>query len=187
MFTTVEIQNQIPVPILELSPLLTRADMKELKRRLQQNKELRLDRYFCKDLFLPSICLESKEQVLKQMCDQIVALGYDSADLFDRVMEREKYGQTTYSHCVAIPHPIRRQADRHYVCVGILEKPILWDKQEIGLVFLFSLAKSADLDAFYKAMGEVLTSPNLVRELTGMKNYDDFIKYIENLLKQSEE
>ena len=187
VFTTVEIQNQIPVPILELSPLLTRADMKELKRRLQQNKELRLDRYFCKDLFLPSICLESKEQVLKQMCDQIVALGYDSADLFDRVMEREKYGQTTYSHCVAIPHPIRRQADRHYVCVGILEKPILWDKQEIGLVFLFSLAKSADLDAFYKAMGEVLTSPNLVREPTGMKNYDDFIKYIENLLKQSEE
>lgn len=187
VFTTVEIQNQIPVPILELSPLLTRADMKELKRRLERHKTLRLNNYFCEELFLPSIRLESKEQVLKYMCDHVVALGYDSEDLFDRVMEREKYGQTTYSHCVAIPHPIRRQADRHYVCVGILDEPILWDKQKIGLVFLISLAKSTDLDDFYKAMGEVLTSQSLVRELSGVKDYHDFIRYIENLLKQSEE
>ena len=57
------------------------------------------------------------------------------------VFEREEASPTEIGNLVAIPHPIYGDPPESRIAILILDKPIVWEKERVQLVFLISIAK----------------------------------------------
>jgi lichenan operon transcriptional antiterminator len=77
------------------------------------------------------------------MCTEIQKVVELPSDFYELVMEREKMASTEFGNNVALPHPIKPIADSTFVAIGMLQKPIKWDKQLVKFIFLISTKKDS--------------------------------------------
>ena len=99
------------------------------------------------------------------------------------VLLREKKAVTEFGNLIAIPHPYRVCTDETFVCVALLKRPILWDKQKVQLVFLLSIEKNKnrDLQKFYTLTSKMLTSKDYVKLLLHEKRYSTMMRIFKTI------
>ena len=70
--------------------------------------------------------------------------------------------------------------------IGILQKPIQWDKDTVQIIFLLSMKEKGDdtLPAFYKVLSQIVSSDEYTKELIRTQSFD---KLHEIILKIEEE
>jgi lichenan operon transcriptional antiterminator len=167
----------LPVPIFEVSPLLDHKEIDNYQRIFENGNEDFIHRYFNKDYFIPVLSAESKDEVLKTMCD--LAQSFESLpdDYFDLVMKREEMGQTDFGNLVAIPHAYKVVGRNKFVVASILEKPIWWGHNEVQVVFLISLTGEDDEDVqqLYKVIMNYLSNIDLVMSTIKNPSFDNLI------------
>ena len=139
--------------------------------------------YFSQDRFLSHIKADSKEAVLTLLCQTAAASMEVPADAFDHVMRREALGSTSFGNYVAIPHPDRPMGQESFVVTGILERPILWDGDEVQIVFLIFMKAGGDrnLQLFYRSVSRFLSDKALVQRLLQNQTYEELIAILESL------
>ena len=77
-----------------------------------------------------------KEYVIRQMCRKTAAHETIPEDFYEHVMQRERIGGTALGNGVATPHPDQPLGERSLVVIGILDTPILWEKQDVQIIFM---------------------------------------------------
>lgn len=175
VITTVPLQFVVPVPILEIKSFIGDNDVKNIQKFLTQNRPKTMEKYFRRELFLKDVDGDTKEEVLRYMVSEISKVYADLPyDFYDAIMRREKQAVTEFGNLVAIPHPYKAMTRETFVCICILNKPILWDKKKVQLVYLMSMEDSSDRDlmTFYKVTSKLLVNPQYVKELIQKKNFD---------------
>lgn len=189
VITTVPIHTAVPVPILEIQTFVEEKDVKNIHKFLLQHSSV-MEKYFQKDLFLTHIQLDTKEEVLRYMVNQIhnvyPNLPYD---FYDAVIRRENQAVTEFGNLVAIPHPYKAMTENTFVCVCILDKPILWDKKKVQLVYLMSMENNPNrnLMTFYKITSKLLVNSTYVHELIQKKDFHVLISLFEGIERELEE
>lgn len=184
VLTTIHIKEHIPVPVIEISrPFFMGEERSDLQKYFQNNRRETLMQYFSEDLFLSHLTSESKEAVLKQLCETAAANREVPADAFDHVMRREALGSTAFGNYVAIPHPDRPMGQESFVVTGILDKPVLWDTDEVQIVFLIFMKAGGDrnLQLFYRSVSRFLSDKTLVQRLLQNQTYEELIAILESL------
>lgn len=142
--STVEIDNKdskVKVPILYIenvfSDSIFESIIDELNEAFNEGEERRK---ILKDMFderaFFKINAKSKEEAIKKLGISMKANELIDDTVIQKVLEREKISATDIGHLVAIPHTIMEGTYKSVIGVGILEKPILWDKEEVQLIFM---------------------------------------------------
>lgn len=102
------------------------------------------------DAVLPSIRVQSKKQVLQEVCETAAGLtGLTEREIFDTVLQRERLGSTGVGHGVAIPHGKLGAVEKLVGVFGRLARPVEFDSlddQPVDLVFLLLAPASAGAD-----------------------------------------
>jgi lichenan operon transcriptional antiterminator len=184
ILTTVHIKEHIPVPIIEISKnFFMNEERNDLRRHFQDDRRKTLMRYFSKTMFLPHLVLDSKEAVLRQLCETASKNEDIPEDTFTHVMQRESLGSTSFGNYVAIPHPDRPMGKESFVVTGILEHPILWDQDEVQIVFLLFMRAGGDrnLQLFYRSVSRFLSDKTLVCRLIQNQTYEELITILDSL------
>ncbi len=184
VLTTIHIKEHIPVPVIEISrPFFMGEERSNLQKYFQNNRRETLMQYFSEDLFISHLTSESKEAVLKQLCETAAANREVLADVFDHVMRREALGSTSFGNYVAIPHPDRPMGQESFVVTGLLDKPVLWDTDEVQIVFLIFMKAGGDrnLQLFYRSVSRFLSDKILVQRLLQNQTYEELIAILESL------
>ena len=65
------------------------------------------NKFFDKNLFIHLDGIDSKESLLKQMCQLMEKQNIVDSNYFDCVMERENLAKTNMNEVFALPHPMR--------------------------------------------------------------------------------
>lgn len=165
VFTTVPLNISLPVPVYEISLLLSDKEINSYQRIFENGDDRFLNRYFDSRLFLPSVQAETKEQALAEICQAVTHSRSVPDDFYELVMKREEMGQTDFGNWVAIPHPCRILGSGKFVMAAILEKPIFWGHYEVQVIFLISLAEQdPDAEAFYRTITNYLSNVDLVEK-----------------------
>ena len=154
----------------------------DLRKYFQNDRRNTLMRYFSEELFFRNMKEGTKEDVLKRLCQ--AAAGEDiSDDIYSHVMKREAIGGTAFGNYVAIPHPDQPMGSRSFVVTGILERPILWDKDEVQIVFLLVMKAGGDhdLQLFYKSVSRFLSDKALVQRLIQKQTFEELIAVLDSL------
>ncbi|WP_430599272.1 BglG family transcription antiterminator [Enterococcus sp. AZ079] len=182
--TTVPLDVEIPVPILEIKSLMGETDIKKVQRFLTNSGKSFIEKYFSSDLFFKNIEVSTKEEVIRYMVDEIKKVRSDITDEFyDSIIKRENQATTEFGNLLAIPHPYRAMSNDTFVCVCILKKPITWDKKKVQLIYMTSMETNTDRDlmTFYKVTSKLLVNNNYIREIIQTKSFHFMIELLRSI------
>ncbi|QIB26633.1 PTS sugar transporter subunit IIA [Caloranaerobacter azorensis] len=187
ILTTVPIKEDISIPKILVSTVLEDSDLDEIKGKIKnidycKKGKIDFENLFVRDLFFTDIKFENKEKVLDFLTDNMMAKGYIDKSIKQSILAREKLSSTAIGNLVAIPHALEVVEVHSCVCVGILNKPIVWDKDnKVQLVMVLSISKniSDKFNDLFSTLYKVTKSPLSVVKLIKQKDFDNFyIKFL---------
>lgn len=192
VFTTVPIDFPVPIPIQEVCFFLEEQDIRKVRDVLVASGPSRIHTYYDERLFIPKLWAESREQVLRVMCEHMTRTAGLPEEFYESVLKRENLAKTAFGNKVALPHSYEAMSDRTYVCVAILEQPIRWADEEVQVVFLLSIEKkkNKELQHFFRVTMQYLMDKLEIYSLIKERNYRSFIEAlckIENEILQENE
>ncbi|MEY8462219.1 BglG family transcription antiterminator [Streptococcus merionis] len=180
IFTTVPLPGKYPVPIYEINFLIGIDEIVTYTQMFQEGDQTFMLDYYSNNLFMTGINAETKEEVLKQMCDQISYYGLLPDGFYESVLEREQMGATDFGNYVAIPHPLKVMSQDTFVVVAILDRPILWTQNEVQVVFLISVGSKKDnkLEEFYQKTSSLLFDKEAIQLLLKKPTFETLVSLI---------
>ena len=177
VFTTVPIEKKLPVPIREVTYFLDTEDVLQVRELLGgEAPAAGIPPYFRRNLFFPHMAQRTKQEVLDFLLDQVCA-AEDMPDNFrELVWKREGVVSTSFGNSVAMPHPLEAVSASTFICVGLLDHPVVWDGngQMVQAVFLlaFSPEQDGSLHSFLGAFADVLMDKDAIGELVKYQTWE---------------
>lgn len=180
VFTTIHIKETIPLPILEVNMFLDDSEISTVKEVLRSEGVDFLYDYYDEKLFYTNVQGKTKEEVIRYMCDKIALEREIPDNFYEAVLKRENLAETDYGNLIALPHPYEAITKDTFVCVGILEEPIIWTKNQVQVVFLVSIAdkKNNNLQKFYELTTGLILKKESVEKLIEEKNFYKLIQLL---------
>lgn len=193
------ILSRIPVRekdarIIRIGNLLEDQYMNELVgriRNLQKESRLQISSFspVCHTLFYPDLVqvdlgVQTKEEVLHLLCQEMERQGFVKSGFYDSVMQRENLVSTYIGDGVAIPHGNPDLVNESRVAFALLKEPIPWDSEEKAdfVVLLgIKLASRDDIERsqiFYKELIALLDQPEAFQALKDAGSAFDLYKYL---------
>lgn len=189
VFTTVPIQEKVPVPVQEVKYFLESADIQNMKKVLRRKggDDVPLMAYFDEELFFSHLKFDNPHDVSKFLCHQVMAVKGLTDQFWKLVVKREKAARTAFGNLVAMPHPWKAISEETFVCVGILDEPIRWGDQDVQVIFLVSISnrKNKNLQAFYQGMTKMLTDADAIGRLIRAQTYETLTELLEKSENQN--
>lgn len=179
-------QIPIPIPILEVKYFLEDEDLQAIKSLFHREQANSLMKYYDERLFLVDVDLQTKEEVLKFMVDNIRKVKEIPETFYASVIKREQQAVTEFGNLVAIPHPDRAISKDTFVCIAILKKPIIWEKRKVHFVYLMSIENNVNknLQLFYKVTSRLLINETHIRNIIKKKDFHFMLEMIQLMEKE---
>lgn len=177
IFTTVPIPVKVPVPIQEVEYFLKSADIQAVKRTLMGKIDSPVLDIYPEELFLPHMKFADKDEALQALCGFVCERGLAPKEFLASVRAREVLAKTAFGNMVAMPHPIEVMGEHPFVCVAVLDEPILWIQDAldsmIQVIFLVSVAnyEHFDVQKFYQVTAKLLLDGASMKELIRNQDY----------------
>ncbi|ADL07314.1 BglG family transcription antiterminator [Thermosediminibacter oceani] len=183
ILSTVPLEN-MDIPVIEISPLLNKNDLRRLKAVILSEDE-DVDRsillkFMKEDLFFKGISASDCFEVIDKMSDSLYQKGYVTKGFKESAKQREKISSTGIGNLVAIPHAMLGHAIGSHIAVGILEKPIKWGSSQAQLIFMIALEKLSDREFqhIFEALYDVVDDPSLVAKLIKARDFNEFARIL---------
>lgn len=189
VFTTVPLRDHVPVPVREVQYFMGEKEMGDICRMFSQNSD-DIEKYYSPDLFIPCLKKDNKWGIIRALCDLVMEKLGLPEEFYDSVVEREKLAKTAFGNMVAMPHPYTSQWGKPFVCVAVLETPILWEEgegnhkgEEVQVVFLVCPdgIKSSELQKFYDVTSRLMLSQKHIQKLIRARSYEQLRDSLRNM------
>lgn len=180
VFTTVPLSVSLPVPVISVREFLEDREILSVKKILTVGNKSFLYEFYDECLFFADVKGDSKEVIIRELCRRISAVRDLPDGFYEAVLKREALAQTDFGNLTALPHPYKTMTKDSFVCVGILERPILWNKNQVQVVFLISIGESEQeqLQSFYQLTMNLLLSQKGVSRLIREASFDTLIELL---------
>ncbi|MCL1987681.1 MAG: PRD domain-containing protein [Firmicutes bacterium] len=180
IISTVKLNDDFPVPHLQVQYFLTESDHCAIRTMLTGDAKA-LD-YYNRNLFISQLQAENRTEVIKKMCNHIAKYVEIPPKFYESVMQRDAAASTEFGNMVAMPHPSELLTATTFVCVAILEKPIIWKEKPVQVVFLVSVQtqQNRDLQPFYNLTAKFLLSEESINKLIKTPDFDSLTKLLLN-------
>ncbi|MCF1783645.1 BglG family transcription antiterminator [Lactobacillus mulieris] len=180
IFTTVPLTKTFPVPIYEINLFINTNDILTYKELFENGDKQSIIDKFPTNLFMSGVKANSKEEVIDLMCRKVAHYGLIDKNFKSAVLKRESLGQTDFGNLTAIPHPYKLQTEKSFVIVAILDKPIIWTKNKVQVIFLLSLGKEekSTLTDFYQKISDIVFDKNAIQQLINNPQYETLIQIL---------
>lgn len=175
IFATVPIRFSVPLPVINIPLSLNDKDVEQVRNLLRRQDGGYMNYYYREELFFTHIAAESREQVIRDICEatgETIALP---EGFYESVQKREDMMSTAYGYRCALLHPWFMSTDFSFASVAVLKEPVRWGSGVTGapryvqVVFLISLAEDElyCIQEFYEAITELVLSKERVERLIG--------------------
>ncbi|MBQ2655126.1 MAG: transcription antiterminator [Erysipelotrichaceae bacterium] len=163
-------------PVVTTREFLSDADIEIIRLIMHKlDDQQDIDRFMSKDLFF-KLEADNKDELLQKIISEINKHICLPENFYQLVMEREKFGSTSYGNKIAVPHPISSEGMPEFISICKLNKPIMWDDKYVQFVFLISLNTSGQsIQAFFSKLSKNLLDNEKIFQLQKVENYEEFL------------
>lgn len=182
IFSTVPIQEELPIPIRYINNLLAEDDFEVINNCLEKRKPLFSIRDLIDpELFFTDLNVSTKEEAIAELVNQVKEKVELPDDYYELILEREEFASTELNNLVAIPHPNKAISKTTFIAVGILRKPITWAYRQVQILFLISIMPNnkQNLRDFYEGLVEFTSKKQNALDLVQEPTYDKIIELLE--------
>lgn len=133
-------------------------------------------------IFVNQKC-NDKDTLLKFMATAMEMRGYVTNKFYDSVMEREKATTTSIGNGISVPHGAQSEVIESKVAIAILEEPIMWNDDQVDIVFLLGFKMTTPdeihrVQMFYKEYISLIETEEKIKKLKSFENNLDLYKYL---------
>lgn len=180
VFTTIPLKASLPVPVISVRDFLEDREILSVKKILSIGNKSFLYEFYDERLFFTDVRGDSKESIIRELCRRISAVRELPDGFYEAVLKREELAQTDFGNLTALPHPYKTLTKDSFVCVGILERPILWNRNHVQVVFLVSigLSEHEQLQSFYHLTMNLLLNQKGITRLIKESSFDVLIELL---------
>ena len=174
-------KNNFKVPMLYIENVFSDDIVNELHQVFHEKEEKRkiFKEVFNKEAFF-KINAETSKDAIKQIGKAMKSKGFIDDEVISMVLEREKMSSTDIGHLVAIPHTILEGCYKSIIGVGVLEKPIMWNKEEVQLIFMVCFNKSESYNfPVFKYLYNFIQDEGEVRRALKFFNFDKLMEILD--------
>lgn len=184
ILSTIPISFKTQIPVVQVQYFLDDHNISTIEHILihpQQDIDF-IQKCFRKEFFFPHLKAKTREEAIKIMCQKVNAIHPLPHDFFELVMQREAIASTEFGNRTAVPHPVHLVMDETFVAIGILDKPIKWEKHYVKFIFMLCISKQSDeaLSVFNEVLSSFVLNNKQIQEL---EKHADF-KTIQQFIKQ---
>jgi len=138
---------------------------------------------FSPEFIFTDLEVKTKEECLKIMSQAMEEKHVVTEDFYDSVMDCESKTTTTIGNGVSLPHGSPTAVNESKVGIAILKNPIMWDNEQVQVVFLLAFRLStrdeiSRIQMFYKEYVTLIDSEEKLEKLKSMKSNIELYKYL---------
>lgn len=181
VFTTVPLNVSVPVPVREITLLLTDDDRALMRDVIEGSSQDDPAAYLPRNLFFAHEHFESKQEAIavlvarmREACPDEIPENFE-----ELVWQREEAAPTSFGNLVALPHPLFAVSTMTLVAVALLDEPIEWGTETgpVQAIFLMSFSRLPEtrLDGFYRPVASLLNDGAAIEELLRTQRYEQLI------------
>lgn len=175
VFTTVPIAASLPVPVREITLLLSDEDRELMQLVLSGRHPRDLSGFFPCELFFAHQRFADKQEAIAWLVERVrdARPSEIPENIEELIWERERMAPTSFGNDVALPHPMEAVTDDTLVAVVLLDAPIDWGTNEVRAIFLLLVTKrpNAHLDDFYSPVASLLNDGEAIARLVNDQTY----------------
>lgn len=182
IFSTVPINESLSNKVYRINTLLNDEDFNIIEDCIIKSRaKLNIKNILNNNLFFNNIDASSKEDALKIMINKIRKHKDLPSTFYSSVLEREGFASTELDNLIAIPHPNRTLGSDSFIAIGILKKPIFWDKKTVQIIFLISSVNSdnQNLHDFYEGLIKIVNDKKVIYNFLQNPNYNELVNILE--------
>lgn len=181
VLTTVPLPRITSEKVINIRHLLDEDEVAVIEQRVfgkSTGKEMLLE-FFRADCFYQGLYCRDKWEALEFLTSRSIEKGIMSETTKASVWEREEASSTEIGKLVAVPHPMVNDTDSSAIPILILKKPILWDEQQVQVIFLINIAtnKFALWETVFLKLFDYLVKDNGVKTMIQDLSYEKFIHH----------
>lgn len=174
-------KKDFKVPVLYIENVFSDEIVNELHQVFQEKEERKkiFQATFNKNAFF-RVKAETPEEAIKNIGQAMKEYGFIDESVTEMVLEREKMSSTEIGNLVAIPHTILEGSYKSVIGVGVLEKPIIWNKEEVQLVFMVCFNKKESYNfPMFKYLYRFIQDEGEVRRVIKIFNFDKLMEVLD--------
>jgi nitrogen PTS system EIIA component len=145
-----------------------------------------LARYLSPDCYLPDLQSASKDEVIEELVQPLVASGVlrNVNLVFETLKKRETLGSTGIGKGMAIPHCRTLAVSKIHIVCGVSKKGIDYDatdKKKVNLFFLILAPPHDEANRYLPILGtlvERIRDSKIRQALISAKDYSTFVQVI---------
>jgi lichenan operon transcriptional antiterminator len=169
------------IPVLYIENVFSDEIINELNQIFSEKDQRKsiFRNTFNKEAFF-RIHAETREEAIKSLGREMKAKKFIDDEVIAKVFERENMSSTDIGHLVAIPHTILDGKYKSIIGVGVLEKPIIWNKQEVQLIFMvcFNRKESHNFPVF-KYLYNFIEDEGNVKRAIKVLSFEKFMEILD--------
>lgn len=163
------------IPVLVVEDILSDAAIKQIDQHIAKevNKQESLIKMLKPDAF-HRVKGNTKEEIILNLGESLKNNSLIDDSVIASVLEREKLASTDIGNLVAIPHTTLNGEHQSVIGIGILDRPIIWNKNEVQIVFMicFNLSDVENIEVF-KYMLDIIEDYELIKRLVNSKDMEE--------------
>ena len=131
-----------------------------------------------KSLFYTNISGETKEIILKNICERVSETINISSNLYSEILKRERLFSTELGNLVAFPHPLDYTGNKTFISITILEKQIKWNNLNVQVIVLVAIANkdTKNLQDFYSDFVDFVNDEKRILNLIKEPSFNNLLK-----------
>lgn len=175
--------NNLGVETYKFHSMLTDEDIQQIEKLLikKQEEASILQQFFKKELYFPHQNFETREAVIQFLCEKLTEQNYCDVNYVQKVLERDELSSTSFGNYYALPHAIKRSANKNGIAVCCLDKPIDWSGKKVRLVLLIAMKEERDnsFEQLFVQLVTILNDPSFVKKLAKQDSFEAFLQLCE--------
>lgn len=154
-----------------ISKLFSQQEVLNVKKILLNldEKILYINNIFTEKLYFKDVDLNTKEDVLKFLCNELLKRNIVDNRCYKDIEIREAINSSETDSNVALPNFLREYSEHGFAVTLLLRKPIIWDNEFIKVVFLVQYGYKTNIE-------DIIFLNNCVRELCRNENISMLLK-----------
>ena len=174
-------KKNFKVPVLYIENVFSDEIVNELHEVFHEKEQRRkiFKEVFNREAFF-KINATTAQEAIKSIGREMKNKGFIDDEVINMVLAREKMSSTDIGHLVAIPHTILEGSYKSIIGVGMLEKPIMWNKEEVQLIFMVCFNKSESYNfPVFKYLYNFIGDEDEVRRALKLFNFDKLMDILD--------
>ena len=162
--------------VMNVSSFLNDEELENIRSYLKNSASAN-DIYdlFREDLYMELSGPLERDEIIDKLIEKASLIYKLPEGYKDDIGEREKIESTEFGHYIAIPHPLKNFHKEDFVVVAKLDKPVMWNKQKIQLVFLSNLITHKKTEWFMNKISALLSNEGICQNLLKTEGYEAFV------------